>query len=240
MHLIDLIKDEVCDIIFLTNTANIEVYEMTEKALRSLRESEKNNKFRIILVESNQSNDYKYDCDVYLKFNGDFNYNKALNLAFDHLENSYVAVFNNDVLFMPDWYTMIRYNMDVFNLDSASPHCPIKQVGPNEIAQRILLNYKENTVVCGYNCIIEFAGWGWVMKRHILDQLKPLDENLSFWFQDNDLCMNLQKLNCKHGMVIDSKVIHFGQSSYSLISPDKLHDMTNGLYQTFLNKWKNA
>lgn len=241
MELIEYPEGEICDVIFLTNTANDDVFKMTSNAIKSLRDSETNNKFRIVVVESNQNIDqllnFNYDSDLSLVYSGEFNYNRALNLAFEHVENNHVAVFNNDVLFIENWYSMLRYNMDIFNLNSASPHCPVKQNGPNEVAQAKLLNYKDSTVVSGFECITEFAGWGWVTTKEIIDKLFPLDEQMSFWFQDNDIALSLQNLRCKHATVVDSKVIHFGQSSYSLIDPSKLHDMTTGLYQTFVKKW---
>lgn len=244
MTLIENPKNEVCDVIFLTNTENLDIFQMTSNAIQSLRESESNNRFRIIVVESRTEitrlvpgEDHNYNSDLTIYYKGEFNYNKALNMAFEHIENDHVAVFNNDVLFTPGWYSAMRYNMDVFNLDSASPHCPVKQQGPNELAQRTILSYQPSTVIAGYNCITEFCGWGWMMKKSVLEKLLPFPEDLSFWFQDNHMALQLKTMGYKHGYVVDSVVIHFGQKSYSLISPDKIHGMTHGLHQTFINKW---
>jgi len=113
-------EHEICDVIFLSKTSNKDVFDMTQKAINSLHDSEKNNKFRVIVVESNlDANTPKYE-NIHLSVTYEeptFNYNKALNLAFNHVESDYVAVFNNDVLFMEDWYSIIRYYMDVFCLD---------------------------------------------------------------------------------------------------------------------------
>jgi hypothetical protein len=158
VKLITLPQSEICDVIFLTNTADNETYDMTKKAIASLKLSEENNQFRIIVVESNQNNPPVYEGVEYiLYYSGEFNYNKALNLAFEYIRSDYVYVSNNDVLFMKNWYSQIRYYMDAFDLDSASPWCPVKQHGVNEQAQAMILNYPRYSVIEGYDPIITLS-----------------------------------------------------------------------------------
>jgi hypothetical protein len=238
MKLVSLPQSEICDVIFLTNTADIETYAMTKKAIASLKLSEENNKFRIIVVESNQNNPPVYDdIDCALHYLEEFNYNKALNLAFEHIQSDYVYVSNNDVLFMKNWYSQIRYYMDAFDLDSASPWCPVKQHGVNDRAQAMILNYPRYSVIEGHDPVVTFMGWGWIMKKEILEKFIPFDEDMKFWFQDNHLGLQLKTNGYKHGCVTSSEVIHFGQRSYPLIPADKLHGMTMGIYDAFVQKW---
>jgi hypothetical protein len=235
--LYNLPRNEITDVIFLTNTANDDVFEMTNTAIKSLIASEDNNRFNVIVVESGNTD---YDYGVFtIPYKGEFSYNKALNLAFDRISNSYVAVFNNDVLFTENWYSNIRYYMDIFGLDSASPWCPLAQNGVNPLAQQKILQYPPDSVILGYEPILTFAGWGWIMKIEVLVKLLPFPEDLTFWFQDNHMCNQLKTMGYKHGTVTASKVVHFGQKSYSLIDESKLYSMTNGLYHTFVNKWVN-
>ena len=241
LNTISLPTNETLDVIFLVNTTDEETWIMTSNAIQSLKESETQNKFRIILVESYQGvekRNFDYEVDMTIYYKGDFNYNRALNLAFEEVLSDYVAVFNNDVLFMPDWYSQIRYYMGVFNLDSASPWCPVPQTGPNPQVQKAILEYPGNSVILGYDPILTFSGWGWIMKKVVLDKLRPFDEDLSFWFQDNHMCLQLKTMGLKHGAVTSSKVIHFGQKSYNQIPKDKLHSMTMGLYEKFISKWQ--
>jgi GT2 family glycosyltransferase len=230
--------NETSDVIFLVKTADLETYQMTADAISSLRNSELNNKFRVILVESSIDNPSKYDADVTINYDGEFNYNKALNMAFEYLNSDYVCVFNNDVYFQKDWYSIIRYYMDIFNLDSASPRCPVPQVGPNPLAQKMILEYPESAVILGYEALVHFCGWGWIMKREVLNLLRPMPEDLTFWFQDNHMALQLQKLNKKHGCVTSSHVIHYGQKSYRYIEPSSLYKMTHGLQNVFAQKWQ--
>ncbi len=231
-------KNQTCDIIFLTNTANDDVFHMTNTAIQSLYASEENNNFRVILVESgNQS--YKYNVDVTVPYEGDFSYNKALNMAFKHIESDCVGVFNNDVIFTENWFSYMSYYMDVFELDSASPWCPIPQVGPNPQAQQRILNYPDHSAIVGYEVLTIFAGWGWLMKRSVLEKLIPQPEDLTFWFVDNHMSMQLQTMGFKHATVTASKVYHLGQKSYAHISPEKIYAMTHGLQEKFVSKWMN-
>lgn len=239
MNLFQKPTNEICDVVFLTKTSNLDVHKMTSSAINSLKESESNNNFRVILVESQQNSKFLYDnVDVLLEFKeSEFNYNKALNMAFDHIQSEFVSVFNNDVLFTEVWYSNLRLYMDVFGLDSASPWCPLPQNGPKPEIQQAILNYNPSTVVRGYEPILTFNGWGWVMRKNVLLDLLPLDENMKFWFQDNDMCMQLRQRGYVHGCVVDSHVIHFGQKSYTLIDQNSLHSLTMGVYQDYIKKW---
>ena len=243
MMLMEYPEKEICDVIFLSKTSNKDVFDMTQKAINSLHDSETNNKFRVIVVESNlDQNTPQYE-NVSLCLNygdQDFSYNKALNLAFNYIESDYVAVFNNDVLFMENWYSIIRYYMDVFCLDCASPRCPVVQNGIKPEAQSEILSFPEGCVVPGFRTVVHFCGWGWITKRDCLQNLIQLDafpEDLTFWFQDDHIARVMQSNHKKHGLVTSSHVIHFGQQSYKLIPQNQFNDMTSGLYELFVKKW---
>lgn len=238
MKIIEPTPLETCDVIILTNTSDDDVFTMTQNAIKSLKNSEKADCFRVILVESNHSSKYVYQgVTLMINTSGEFNYNKALNDAFVYLNSDYVYVSNNDVLFTEGWYSTLRNYMRTFDLDSASPRCPTEQYGLKPEAQQEILNFPADCVVVGYRTVVNFCGWGWCMSQELLRQMLPLDESLTFWFQDDDLVRTLEKMNKKHGLVTSSHVIHFGQSSYRLIDPSKLHGYTIGLQDTFVNKW---
>jgi GT2 family glycosyltransferase len=189
----------------------------------------------VILVESNQNNPPVYkNIALTIKYEGDFNYNKALNLAFDHVVSDYICSLNNDILAQNKWYSNIRYYMDVFDLDCASPWCPYPQHGPNEIAQKMLLSYPSHSVIIGYEAMIHIAGWCWVIKKNVLNAIRPFPEQLQFWFSDNYMGQQLKQLKYKAGTVTSGHMIHFGQQSYKHINPSQLYGMTNGLHEEYL------
>lgn len=238
MRLYELPKNEVCDVIILTNTEDDDIFQMTSNAISSLRDSESENKFRVILVESNPNFDLtKYQVEVPLVFKEEFNMNKALNMAFSYLSSNWVYISNNDVLFCENWYSNLRYNMDIFGLDSASPKSPMKQFGISDIAQKIIDGFPDNSVVVGNEVIIHFAGWGWLTSIDTLRSLMPFPEDLKFWYQDNHLSLSLKQMGKKHGCVTSSYVCHFGQKSYRIIPMEKMFEMTHGVQENFVKKW---
>ena len=67
-----------------------------------------------------------------------------------------------------------------------------------------------------------------------------LDEQFSFFFQDNDVIMRLKQKGCKHGLVGGSKVNHYGQSSHGIFkSREDWYKNTFGLEKAFIEKWRN-
>lgn len=228
------------DVIILTNTVDDSIYRMTTNAINSLRKSSENDVFNIILVESNKTTNYAYEVDMYLKPEEEFNYNIYLNMAIKHCECDYSCVSNNDVLFHKNWWPKLNEKMVEMSLDTASPKSPIQQ---NGIVPRAEIKHRFtpiNKVVEGYQVVYTFCGWCWVMTKDVRNWLFPLDEQFSFFYQDNDIIMRLQEKNCKHALVGGSLVEHYGQSSHKILHDNKKYlDFTFNLEKKFIDKWKH-
>jgi GT2 family glycosyltransferase len=125
-------------------------------------------------------------------------------------------------------------------LDTASPRSPTEQTG---IVARAEIKHRytpETMVRVGFELIINFCGWCWVMKREVKDWLFPVDEQFAFFFQDNDIIMRLQEKGCKHGMVAASKVDHYGQKSHGTFrNQEEYMKNTFALEQNFIEKWRH-
>ena len=242
MKIIDYpIIDKKCDVIFLSKTSNKSVFDMTTQAINSLKSSEVNNHFRIIVVETEPTAP-QYDVDLTLNWNEEFNYNGCLNLAFDNLSDcEYVYVSNNDVLFENDFFSQLVFNLNVFDdLGLISPWCPYPQQGVNPLIQKEILEYAPYAVYTGVDPIRHINGWSWLMKKNVLDLIRPFPLELKFWHQDN--CMAqviLHKLNKKCGQCTSSRVRHFGQKSYSLIEQKLLYSYTTGSQSVYMDLMKH-
>ena len=95
-------------------------------------------------------------------------------------------------------------------------------------------------VVEGFDVAYTFCGWCWVVKADVRDWLFPLDEQFSFYFNDNDIAMHLKERGCKHAMVAASLVEHYGQRSLKVLHDRGVyHEVTFGLEKNFNNKWKH-
>ena len=127
------------DVIILTNTADQGIYQMTENAIESLKESEEPGKFNIIIVESNKRSTYEYNVDHQIHPSEDFNYNTYLNIGSKYCVSEYSAVSNNDVLFRKNWWTKMKQAFIDHNLDTASPKSPTEQFG---IVQRVEMKHR--------------------------------------------------------------------------------------------------
>lgn len=227
------------DIIMLANTVNDEIYRMTKNALRTLKESSGSENFNIILVESNKDLHLEYkDASIVLKPGIPFNYNKFLNIAAEQCKGDYSCVVNNDVIFHKEWWVKMEKAMVKHNLDTASPRSPTQQNGIVPFAEIKHRFTPETMVKIGFDLIIHFCGWCWVMKKEVREWIFPLDEQFAFFFQDNDIIMRLKERNCIHGLVASSKVDHFGQKSHGTFSSkDEWLKNTFALEKNFKEKW---
>ncbi len=227
------------DIIMLTNTKDDRIYEMTKKAIQSLRDSE-DSKFNVILVESNKESNYEFDVEHYLIPEEKFNYNVFLNIGSKYCVSDYSAVSNNDVLFTKNWWTIMKKAMEKHNLDTASPKSHTRQNGVNDIVEMKHRYTPDTKIVEGHYVVYTFCGWFWAMKKSVREWLFPLDEQFSFFYQDNDIIMRLLEKNCRHALIGNSKVSHFGQRSHDiLIKEGSYYKHTAGLRTVFENKYKD-
>ena len=228
-------------IIMLTNTVNEDIFKMTQHALDSLKQSIGSENFNVVLVESNKEHSWNYNhVNFYLKPPVNFNYNTYLNIAIENCDSDYICISNNDVNFHKDWWQKLEKAMISKNLDTASPRSPTEQKGIVPHAE-IKHRYTPDCVIReGFELIVNFCGWCWVMKKEVKDWLFPLDEQFSFFFQDNDVIMRLKQKGCKHGLVGGSKVNHYGQSSHGIFkSREDWYKNTFGLEKAFIEKWRN-
>jgi hypothetical protein len=235
------------DIIFLSNTVNIEQYGNTQRAINTLRMSQSGHQtvcidFNIIIVESNskyQNEGFWYhDCTVISK-DEEFNYNKFLNYGLEECKNDWIIIANNDVIFTQNWFSKI------IDFDNENPgygmFCPYE---PNWHKAKEKLSAQTGQIIDGkkdfyegYRTSFEITGWCLVLKRETIDKCELFDERFKFWYQDNDLSLTLQDKNIKNALITNSKVYHMVSQSYSTIPDGKKRDMMEDQIKTFHKKW---
>ena len=72
---------------------------ITEQCIESARQD--GAELNIIVIET--GNPYKYDVDKIIEYNGEFNYNRALNIGLKYAKNDIHILANNDLIFHPGW-----------------------------------------------------------------------------------------------------------------------------------------
>lgn len=227
------------DVVMLTNTADEGIFKMTLDALRSLDESEIAIDFNVILVESNGQFhdgiprwDYtKFFPVTLLPFKGEkFNYNAALNQAFEHLspDSTHVVISNNDVLFHKQWASLLTGFMSRYHLHVGSPFAP--GWAPHEE------NFTDDwEVYLGTRTSFEVTGWCVCLRRDALEAIRPFDERFGFEFQDVDMVDRLIEAGYNRmGLVRQSYVTHLLNQSHHLIGDRK--GMIEGAREIYLQK----
>jgi len=222
------------NIIMLSYAKNDELYSMTKNALRSLKTSEGYDYCHVYLVETNSSENITYDefnFVTVIKPNEYFNYNKFVNIAYSKIEKQeeYVMIVNNDVIFHPYWFSNADLLMDLYQLDSASPICPIL-----ENTYGGVLDYD---IFRGYGVGVKFYGWALIFKTTKYEEVQPLDETFSFWMQDIDLEEECYKRNFNHALLMKSKVTHLISKSNDILDEKQKEEYFVTVKEKFMKKY---
>jgi len=208
------------DTIVLTNTANQDYYDMTSRCIKSLQESEDTVEFRPIVVESG-GNLWSYP-GVTLQVPPPFNYNKSLNAGLNACTSDFVIVSNNDVMYSAKWFSEILNGMEKYKLNTASPRCTLF---------RLHAGYDDTTVLIGWQVSSVFTGFCLVLDKLAQASLYPLDLNLHFAYQDNDMANILSSKGLRHGLIGSAKIQHLCAQSHKLVDAQHLNRISQIYYE---------
>jgi GT2 family glycosyltransferase len=213
------------------------MYEVTNRVIKSVRISEKNVKFNIILLESNKETNFTYEnVDVYIRPEEEFNYNKYLNIANEYLTSDWVLITNNDVIYQREWFSKI---LEIYN-----KRPDIESFSPKEVLfySTIYGDHfdSEDDYFESYRVTESVMGWSLVMRKRVWDEIYPWDENFDFYYQDNDYAKTIESKGIKHAVVRDSLTLHIGNINFfkSNVDEDRDKKMEEDYYK-FIKKWNN-
>jgi len=211
-------------ILILSNTANVEYYNMLENCISSIGDN------KIVVVETNsQLKNKNIPLSNKCKFifpEEKFNYNRFLNIGLSDITDDRIIISNNDVIFHPGCISEINSKLSIY--DSVSP-CDTNN--PKHQTHLFLNSYTE-----GYDIGLHVTGCCIGLTRQVLNVIGKFDEAFNFWYQDNDYANILKKNNLKSALLRDAKITHLSFQSHKLIKND-LYSMTHGLEETFKQKW---
>jgi GT2 family glycosyltransferase len=215
-------------VVILSNTANESIKQMTQECINSVHKASAT-EANVVVVEMNKSATF-YNADI-IRFPESFHFNRMLNIGINYCldewpESEYIVLANNDLVFHNSWLEAMKPHFSIY--DSLSPKSP---------------NWDQHNALPdgvheGWAIGREFAGWCLVFKTESLERLLPLDEQFEFWFADNDMTMEMQKLGMRHALVTDSHVSHLFSKSHSLL--DNVSEYTADQAPKFKNKWENT
>ena len=227
------------DVICLTKTSNNSYYEMCEKTISTLFESQPDTEFNLVLVESGESrNEYlsikrgNANNKVHYIVSGEkFNYNRFLNIGLEYAKTSdWLLIINNDLVFESGWLDHImEASSSRPDIDSFSPFEP-------DFHNRYYSGWASSEINESYEVNFGVCGWCILMKRSVMVLMGNWDERFIHWYQDNDYAETLKHHGIKHALIRSSVVHHLGESSMDLTEDKQL--MTLGMKEVFENKWR--
>lgn len=221
------------DIIILSYAKTAYLKSLTEQTVATLMASEDPKKitFEVLVIESEKSlYPFQFENTKTIYPNKKFGFNKYLNIGLSATKHKFVCMCNNDLIFHPNWASEILAVMHSNNLVfSATPYCK---------------NYHPSKGFATFASPLEgylgvFTGWCFFVKRAIFDTIGKLDENLNFWYCDNDYVQLLLKHQIKNVLVSSSFITHLGSESLKN-SDQKTQDKLTLLPQIYYNyKWNH-
>lgn len=180
----------IYDLIIVSKSTS-DLIPVTQRCIDSARYDSA--ELNIIIIETGQP--YKYNVDKIIEYNGEFNYNRALNIGLKHAKGDIHILANNDIIFHPGW-SKIGEIMDVNGYHSASAL---------ESKQKF---QRGNFVYDTYNIGDGLNGWCIFIDDYVIKKIGKLDETMSFWFSDNLYACQLKAAGIKHGLFTGVQVDH--------------------------------
>ena len=187
------------------------------------------------MVESNRKlAPYQYPGTVTIYPAEQFGYNRFLNVGLEHTSSEFICLANNDLKFLSGWATAI--------LDASSAHPDVLSFSPVDpwLHKKFGLSEMPD-VVFGYEKMKHVTGWCFVVRRGIFKRIGRFDENLSFWYVDDDYIETLLEHGVRHALVKRSQVFHLSGetiSSREVSTPERTR-LTREQWLYFDYKWNH-
>lgn len=195
-------------VIILSYALDDEVYQMNTRCLDSLFASEQwtEGELEVLLMESNRNAAYQYDHRVRVLMPEEkFGFHRFFNIGLEHTSGEYVAFCNNDIVFMPDWWTAIIHVKEQH--PKYMCFSPVDNSYPM-MAEEIATG-KEYTI--GWKNKRHFAAWCFVWERKVFKTIGLFDETFDFYSADDDELQTLRYYAIPNVLVTNSEVKHLSQ-----------------------------
>lgn len=186
------------DLIIVSQSTG-DLIPITQNCIDSARKDEAD--LNIIVVETGQP--HRYDVDTIIQYNGEFNYNRALNMGLNHAKGDIHILANNDIIFHQGW-SQIGELMKEYDIDSASALS-------TDVRQRSF--EPGNFIYEGFNIGVHLAGWCIFVTCEAMQKIGRLDETFQFWYSDNVYANQLKAHGLRHGLFCNIHVDHLGSQT---------------------------
>lgn len=196
------------DLIIIAKSSSKELIRLTQNCIDSARKDDI--RLNIIIVETSGCV-VKYDMvNQIVKYEGEFNYNRALNLGLKYVIGDIHILANNDIVFMPGWSKIGDY-MLWNNYESG---CALSE-SPIHNGFR-----KGDYVYEGYEIGKHVTGWCIFCTKKCIELIGgKLDESFDFWYSDNVYADQLIREGIKHGLFCNVQVNHVTSATLKTMPP---------------------
>jgi glycosyltransferase involved in cell wall biosynthesis len=179
--------------LIIVSQSRAELIPMTQQCINSAIFD--TDDINVILIETGQPYKYK-GVSKFIEYNGEFNYNRALNMGLKYVKGDVHILANNDIIFHKGW-SEIGELMQLNGYHSASAIS-----SGHKGFERGDLIYE------GYDIAKQLTGWCIFMDRYCLDKIGQLDETVAFWYSDDLYALQIRKAGIKHGLFCNIQVDH--------------------------------
>lgn len=206
------------DLIIVTQSKG-DLIQVTQNCIDSARKDGAD--LNVIIVET--GNPYRYEVDKIVQYNGQFNYNRALNLGLKYAIGDVHILANNDLIFYEGW-SQIGDLMQSNGYHSASA---LSQDPRQADFQRGDLVYE------GYLIGRHLTGWCIFADKFCISEIGKLDESVNFWYSDDLYACQLQSAGIRHGLFCNIRVDHITSMTLRVQSPQVQRQYQRGEQHKF-------
>lgn len=186
------------DLIIVSKSISQELTNITTNCINSARQDCDLN---VIIVETGGIK-VNYDANI-IYYQGEFNYNRALNLGLLYAKGDIHILANNDLIFHKGW-SKIGDQMRDYGFDSGSALS-------NDLRQRAFKH--EECIYEGFNIGVHLTGWCLFVTKECIAKIGTLDESFEFWYSDNIYADQLKAYGLRHGLFCNIRVDHLGSKT---------------------------
>jgi glycosyltransferase involved in cell wall biosynthesis len=180
------------DLIIVTQSRP-DLITMTQACIDSAISDTKD--INVIVVETGQP--YKYTgVNKFINYNGEFCYNRALNMGLKYAKGDIHILANNDIIFHKGW-SQIGELMQINGYHSASA-----------ISSGHKGFTKGDLIYEGYEIGKHLTGWCIFIDKFCLSAIGSLDETVAFWYSDDLYALQIKKVGIIHGLFCNIQVDH--------------------------------
>jgi hypothetical protein len=209
----------IADVVILSKAAAPQLAAMTQKAVDTAVVGALPFAVNVIVVEQEPRVSYGQAHTIHQA--APFAFNRFLNIGARQGTAEWVMFSNNDVIYTDGWLT---------NLIAAN-HPVVSPLEPADVRMAGATANETGTRVGRH-----LAGWAFMMKREIWQQIGELDEDFDGWCADDALIEQLSQLSIKPMLVVDAIVNHLG--SKTLVGSQEYDDLTWGGIHKFEHKYR--